>query len=85
MTRSQEIYEKVNKLTESGTSRPDAFKRVAEEHAFDVAETSPAVAAAVAGLLVDSQSGAAGNLHRLVQVNPGAAAGINELLDYLGV
>jgi hypothetical protein len=31
MTRAQEVYEKVNKLTESGTSRPDAFKQVAEE------------------------------------------------------
>jgi flagellar motility protein MotE (MotC chaperone) len=36
MTRSQEVYEKVNKLTESGTSRPDAFKQVAEELGIQV-------------------------------------------------
>jgi hypothetical protein len=36
MTRSQEVHEKVNQLMESGTSRPDAFKQVAEQLGIQV-------------------------------------------------
>jgi len=36
MTRAQEVYEKVNQLMESGTERPDAFKKVAEELGIQV-------------------------------------------------
>ena len=32
MTKAEEIFERVNKLMESGTSRPDAFKKLSEEY-----------------------------------------------------
>jgi hypothetical protein len=32
MTKTQEVYEKVNTLIESGKSRPDSFKQVASEY-----------------------------------------------------
>jgi hypothetical protein len=36
MSRSREVYEKVNQLMESGTSRPDAFKQVAAQLGIQV-------------------------------------------------
>jgi hypothetical protein len=32
MTKAQEVYEKVNELMEGGMTRPDAFKKLAEEY-----------------------------------------------------